>query len=55
MEKKNYNCINNIKIEKTNYGFNKYLSSTISNNTDKRRKKIIPKKNPGRMPTRKPI
>ena len=42
--KKNYNCINNIKIEKTNYGFNKYLSSTISNNTDKRRKKIIPKK-----------
>ena len=42
--KKNYNFINNIKIEKTHYSFNKYLSSTISNDTDKRRKKIIPKK-----------
>ena len=38
---KNYNFINNIKIEKTNYSFNKYASKTISNNSDKRRKKII--------------
>ena len=38
---KNYNFINNIKIEKTNYSFNKYTSKTISNNNDKKRKKII--------------
>ena len=38
---KNYNFINNIKIEKTNYSFNKFASKTISNNNDKRRKKII--------------
>ena len=38
---KNYNFINNIKIEKTNYSFNKYASKTISNNNEKRRKKII--------------
>ena len=38
---KNYNFINNIKIEKTNYSFNKYTSKTISNNNEKRRKKII--------------
>ena len=41
---KNYNFINNIRIEKTNYSFNKYSTSSISNNTDKKRKKIIVKK-----------
>ena len=40
---KNYNFINNIKIEKTNYSFSKYTSSTISN-TNKRKKKLITKK-----------
>ena len=41
---KNYNYINSIKIEKTNYSFNKYSSSTIPNNTNKRKKKIVEKK-----------
>ena len=41
---KNYNYINSIKIEKTNYSFNKYSSSTIPNNANKRKKKIVEKK-----------
>jgi len=41
---KNYNFINSIKIEKTNYSFNKYSSSTIPNNRNKKKKKIIEKK-----------
>ena len=41
---KNYNFINSIKIEKTNYSFNKYSSSTIPNNANKRKKKIVEKK-----------
>ena len=38
---KNYNFINSIKIEKTNYSFNKYSSSTIPNNANKRKKKKL--------------
>ena len=41
---KNYNYINSIKIEKTNYSFNKNSSSTIPNNANKRKKKIVEKK-----------